>query len=85
MVVQCRTIQHRHFPRPYLAQAIHERPLTANGHINVGFVVDELALRQVLIRIFPTSRVEIIPPKHHAPISFIYHPFYTVLATDSVD
>jgi len=47
-------------------------------------VVDELALRRVFLRIFPTFRVEIIPPKHHVFISFIYHPFYTVLATDSV-
>ena len=82
MVVQCRTIQHRHFPRSSLAQAIHERPLTATGQITVGTVVDKLALRRGFLPILPTSRVGIIPLKHHVPISFIYHPFYTLLVTE---
>jgi len=71
MELQCLTIQRRHFPRSSLAQAIHERPLTATGQINVGFVVEELALRRIFLRILPTSHVGIIPPKHHVPISFI--------------
>ena len=85
MVVQYSAVQHRHFPRSSFAQAIHERPLTATGQINVGIVVDKLALRPGFLRILPTSRVATVPLKYHVPISFIYHQFYTVLASDNVD
>jgi hypothetical protein len=74
MLVQSLKIQDCHFPRLFLAQAINERPLPAIGGINVGFVMDEVDLGQVFLRIRPLYP-DIIPPMHHVRISFIYNPY----------
>jgi hypothetical protein len=51
-----------------MAQAVSDRPLTAEalvraGLVNVGFVVDKLALEHVFLRVLRYSPVSIIPPR----------------------
>jgi hypothetical protein len=59
-----------------MAQAVSRRPLTAEsgftpGSINVGLMVDKVALRQICLRILQFSPVSIIPPSFSI---IIYHP-----------
>jgi hypothetical protein len=53
-----------------MAQAVSRRPLTAAARVRtqvnpVGFVVDKVALVQVLLRVLRFSPVNIIPPWAH--------------------
>jgi hypothetical protein len=53
-----------------MAQAVRRRPLTAGARVrsgagHVGFVVDKVALEQVLPRVLRSSPVNFIPPQLH--------------------
>jgi hypothetical protein len=49
--------------------------------INVGFVVDNMALEQIFLQILQSSLVNVIPPTAHTQISFILHQRYVTLTT----
>jgi hypothetical protein len=50
------------WPRSLVAGLSPRRPGFAPGPINVGFVVDKVALGQVFLRVIPFSPVNIVPP-----------------------
>jgi hypothetical protein len=52
--------------------------------VHVGSVVDEVALEQGFLRVFPFSPMNIISPMLHSHVSVIWHWRYTISKTDSV-
>jgi hypothetical protein len=64
--------------------AVNRRSRTAKSSFNSAFVVEKVAMGQVLVRVLRLSPVSIIPLIPHGN-SFIYRQHYIILANDVFD